>query len=106
MKALLFLLIFPAAVFSQTIGIEKQITLSDKTIGKFITVGQIVYEPPIWKIELKLYKDKSAYQSGAERMPFRYEVQFSDSGFVFTNENLYDKILIDSLFINAKRITL
>jgi hypothetical protein len=88
----------------KTIGFKQTISLPDGTSGNFLTVGQIVIEPLIYKVEIKLFKTQTSFEQGKERMPYRAEIQFPVDGFEFTNEALYDKILQDSLFLNAERI--
>jgi len=89
---------------TKTIGIEKTTVLSDQTSGNFLTVTQITIEKDLYKFDLALFKTKTAFLNGAAKMPYKYEVQVSGSEFVYNTESMYDAILQDSTFLNAKRI--
>ena len=97
---------------SQTIGIEKQITLWDGTVGNYLTMSSVTNELTgdsiLVKVDLNLYKSKELFDAKVKPMPFRHEVQFYRKNLYYlTSDSLYSIItrLDTAFFKNYKLIT-
>ena len=99
MKRLIILLAFvPFFCQSQTIGIEKQVTLGDGTTGNFIRIDAVTQldfgDSTLYKINFKLYKSQQLFENGIKPMPFGYEIHvYKPNSEAFTREQQYNYCL-------------
>ena len=117
MKRIIILIVFLTSGIlaqSQIIGLQKTFTLPDESTGNFLTID--TYDPPaiygdstLFKVDYKLYKTKTSFQNGKQKMNYRYEVQFyiknSDvpvtgfTDFLYNNSITKDSTLFDAIKI-------
>ena len=95
---------------SQTIGIEKQITLSDGTVGNYLTISSVTNELAgdsiLVKVDLNLYKSNELFDAKVNPMPFRHEVQFYRKNLYYiTSDSLYSIITrLDTAFFKSYKL--
>ena len=110
LTAILALILIGFIAKSQTIGIEKQITLGDGTVGNYLTISSVANEPAgdsiLVKVDLNLYKSKELFSSNVKAMPFRHEVQFYRKNLYYlTSDSLYSIITrVDTAFFKSYKL--
>lgn len=110
LTAIISLILIGFIAKSQTIGIEKQITLSDGTIGNYLTISSVTNELDgdsiLVKVDLNLYKSKELFSSNVKAMPFRHEVQFYRKNLYYlTSDSLYSIITrLDTAFFKSYKL--
>ena len=110
LTAIISLILIGFIAKSQTIGIEKQITLSDGTVGNYLTISSVTNELDgdsiLVKVDLNLYKSKELFSSNVKEMPFRHEVQFYRKNLYYlTSDSLYSIITrLDTAFFKSYKL--
>ena len=111
-KLILLLLLIPSFCQAQTIGIKKQVTLKDGTVGEFLRIESVTQidcgDSTLFKIDFALYKSQALYENSVTPMPFRYEKHvYKPNSEAFTRDQQYSYCLAsDTIYLkNGTLIT-